>query len=916
MSTQQRKMKRRKANVKVWPMLAVTLSGPALTPVVAHAEEVNGDPKQEANQNTQVDYSGLDKSVDAAKKAGVKVNEKTVTKTVNASDLKKEQAEAAATRDKQIADVTAKTKTQTTEQAKYDQLEKEYNAAINKNKGKTPVIDKTVNGTHVLGYGAVDEAKKGSVDYYHNIEATFDTTNNSTTRILSDMGWLKDSKFSVVKAKNKKLYSSDEAYKLRGSVKNKGTDDKIYLRNPQVGDEYKISDAGVDAITGEKYDLFVTNKEAPKTGENFIGFNQGAGSSVGVNQLGQRGISIDFSFVKAGKDNIPANRVTTVMNFALGDIDVNQAGKTNMINAGVINPKDSDVKVSGESFENISGAGYDGFASTPQGTIAAFGTSTTYNYQFFHNKENKDFGVNDNVNAGTIYSSVLGTAGKLSAAVKPPKVKPQEATVTKTKFKVISEKTAPVKARLDEKGNVTTSKDLQLGDKVSYVLKGEFPLTNKQGDTPKELSLVDPYADVFKYDSSKVHLNDAKGQDVTSDFKFEDKKGVGAVWTAQDPKKWAGKKPAVSVTFKVNNEADLAKHEKDGKLVFPNSVYMIVDGEKVPGNTVEITPKGEETPIEKAFVSDTSNWKLQSVGDAKAATNRSNETGEKTDSKTDEKSVDKDKSTDTESKKNTSSSESDTKASDKDASTKESSQSKASSNVETASVKSDNKGSSESEKEHDSVVGEKTSDGKTHASNTDEATQESNSPEKSGQKKDTDTEKSASVNEVKKGQNFGYTLNTTIDALDKDGKLIKSFAFHDDLEDGIELRGVQVVDKSDKDKDITSAFDYSNRISGVLKSDKLKELRTHKIEVRIGTKIDETKDLKAYRQSDGSFLIHNVATKEENGKTIKSPTVDIKLKKDPEKAAPKKELPTKEAPNTGVGDPTWVDKLIQAVRNL
>ncbi|MBS0949206.1 isopeptide-forming domain-containing fimbrial protein [Weissella minor] len=914
MSTQQqRKIKRRMNQFKATSMIALAAAG-TVTPVltlVAHADDGNGDPKaptQKASLTSSPDYKEADAKIAAQKKKGMQIDVKEKTVRVKST----------AERDKALKTAEDDAKQQLV-QLNADSL------AYDKWSGKSTGLDGTKPG---------DINQQLLIKKSPNAKAAISNVSSSVTAKE-----LKQSEFKDKISQYTPQIKSTSAYEIVKKVKGPEAVNGHLATVTYTNVDGSYAGKQITKIVYDFQDLEKNNTGEADEQPRFYAFNDPT-DTVWYNAT--QGISIVPHYYGADVQEIKTTDKTAYL--TVGSLNarysetndnskLTKKGKPYHVEAVQLKSGGSITKLQGSNIQVHSGndayadetndsrkqtvkdgvipkamEGWDD-ATSPKRIYGA--TALNLN----SSKEDTKIRFHTTREGNKSQAGVWAT---LSTSIDPSLPAPKGQF---TKTKVVLEPEAvpkPVKSRLDKDGNITTSKDVKLGDPLSYVLSDKIPATDAKGNPIKTAQIVDPYVEAFGYKSSKVKLTDAKGKDITNDFKFEDKKGTGATWTAKDATKYAGKTVFIEAEFEIKSEADLAKYEKDGKLVFPNTVYLLVNGEKVPGNTVEVTPNGEETPIEKSFVSDTSKWKLQSVGDAKAATNKSNEAGEKTDSdsKTAEKSVDKDKSTDTESNKNTSSSKSETKASDKDASTKESSQSKASSNVETASVKSDNKGSSESEKEHDSVVDEKASDGKTHASNTDEATQESNSPEKSGQKKDTDTEKAASVNEVKKGQNFGYTLNTTIDAIDKDGKLIKSFAFHDDLEDGIELRGVQVVDKSDKDKDITSDFDYSNRISGVLKSDKLKELRTHKIEVRIGTKIDETKDLKAYRQSDGSYLIHNVATKEENGKTIKSPTVDIKLKKDPEKAAPKKELPTKEAPNTGVGDPTWVDKLIQAVRNL
>ncbi|WP_185696136.1 isopeptide-forming domain-containing fimbrial protein [Weissella viridescens] len=415
-----------------------------------------------------------------------------------------------------------------------------------------------------------------------------------------------------------------------------------------------------------------------------------------------------------------------------------------------------------------------------------------------------------------------------------------------TKTKVIlepAEMPKPIKSRLDQNGNITTSKDVKLGDTLSYGLSAKIPATDAKGNPLKTAQIVDPYVDAFGYKTSKIKLTDAKGQDITNDFKFEDKKGLGATWTAKDATKYVGKTVFVMPEFEIKSEADLAKYEQDGKLVFPNTVYLLVNGEKVPGNTVVVTPKGKITPVDKAYVGNISDWKLHKVKLDSQVTNQSN---------------------------------------------KAASQATSSDANQTVDAKNTPAKTSKS--------------GVTEQAKSSTATKTAATTAKSTSKSD-----AVAVHTVKIGDKFGYTLNTTVDAIDEQGQLIKSFSLNDPLEKALAFDGVQIVDQTDKNKDITDDFAHTGRISSALHEKKVAQYRGHKLQMRIGAHIDEKQDLSAYKQSDGSYVIKNVASKTQNGHDTPSNEVDIKVTKTPGKSnpapkeTPQPEKPTynQKAPNTG-----------------
>lgn len=181
----------------------------------------------------------------------------------------------------------------------------------------------------------------------------------------------------------------------------------------------------------------------------------------------------------------------------------------------------------------------------------------------------------------------------------------------------------------------------------------------------------------------------------------------------------------------------------------------------------------------------------------------------------------------------------------------------------------------------------------------------------------TDNSKSSSetseTNNVELGKAFGYTLNTTIDSFDSKGNPVTKFGMVDNLAAPLSLDGIQIVDKTDGDKDITADFDLTGKVSANIKSDKLAALDGHNIEERIASHIDPNADLSQYKQDDGSYKIGNVANKLQNDDNTPSNNIDVLVPKTP--VAPKAEEPAKDLPNTGTTNKLAVlwNKLVKAL---
>lgn len=594
--------------------------------------------------------------------------------------------------------------------------------------------------------------------------------------------------------------------------------DPYQIIKPQKGDSFKATNMSKDKLTGHPVDAIFTMTSQVKSGDGsewrmVLTQNRGA---MGIGYVKVSGLAYDIQFV----DQVTGKPLKIYTMFGNVDVDNHQGGDMSFGNIGYLNPKESGVKVTqnanGVSYFDTTGNLYDEDKDIPFGSFVVAGQGSKFSASFFDKyEENKgnyfasaEYGKQES-GAG-FYNEMFGNAGAMNMILPPEKP-----TLTADKVEV-SIASGPIKNRVDAEGNILTNEPIKLNDHVNFGLTAEIPEVDSKGNAAKDITVVDPLEDIFKFESGVVKLDDVKGEDVTADGTLEFVEGTGVVWTPKDGAKYAGKKVYIQLEVSIKPDADLSKYEKDDQLVFPNSVYMTVNGEKVNGNEVVVSPVDETTPITKKVVVD--NWDTVLK-----------------DTETTEPGADS------------------TPAPEKEA--EEAPKSAAS--------------------EETSEVDEKSESAET--STTDAPT-------------------------VKKGQRFGYVLNTKIDSLNEEGQLIKSFKLVDHLEDALTVDAVQVIDKT-TGQDITADFEQSDKIVMTLNPEKMTDYRGHDVEWRIGVHIDENADLSAYKQADGSYLVKNVGSKEQNDKVTDSNDVDVVLDKDPEpkKETPKKELPPLEpAVNTGV----------------
>ena len=125
--------------------------------------------------------------------------------------------------------------------------------------------------------------------------------------------------------------------------------------------------------------------------------------------------------------------------------------------------------------------------------------------------------------------------------------------------------------------------------------------------TIKEFTISDDLEDVLDIKAVKILDGD---KDVTTEGKLkidEDKESF--TWTPNDAKKFIGKALTADITADLKEAQDLSPYNKDGKIIIPNTANLVVDDDKLPSNTVDITTTGVEPKAEKFNVADGENTK-------------------------------------------------------------------------------------------------------------------------------------------------------------------------------------------------------------------------------------------------------------------------------------------------------------------
>lgn len=565
-------------------MMAGTTVQTMVTVSAADEDTTNSAGDKSQGLAVTPDATNLDKATKSAKTAGVKVTESaTKTRVVKASEAAAAKKEIEADYAKQVKAVKAATKKQTDATNAYNTAQSEYEAQVGKYANETPVISGSSHGVTMNVYGDYDESKVGSYGYYGNFESVVDMSQADGDAVaLSKAGWLSDSKLSIESAKDTKFYTADEVNAVNATYS--ATDNNQFIKNPKKGDVYRLSNAAINAITGDKYDLIISpTADWPTSPDSFMGLHKGGGNSLVVDTDGSTGNRLSYYFVPAGKAANTKNAQTVIMNFVSSDIDSLQGGTTNMGNIGILNPKNSGVhtetNANGETnYYDTTNAVLSDSLDTPRGTIGIFGAGSVFTWDFYHNHTDQSM---KSLNSGQYRYNLLGTGSTLSAAIKPAKPVDQKVTIQKTNLIVTPEVTKDVDAGTN-KGNVEGSADGQTfmkGDKMTYSLDASALPAGR--DTYKSLAFTDELPDGFKYTDAKAF--DKDGKDVSDQFTFSQKDGkFSATMTDAALKSInaATESDTALPTIVIYGEAT------QDKVTLENEYQLVVDGQPFESNKV------------------------------------------------------------------------------------------------------------------------------------------------------------------------------------------------------------------------------------------------------------------------------------------------------------------------------------------
>ncbi|WP_367366565.1 SspB-related isopeptide-forming adhesin [Leuconostoc pseudomesenteroides] len=519
-----------------------TIMIPMASPIIAHATDTPTPVKvSTTGTKVKIDDAALQKAIADAKAAGVDLTqEKTDTQTVKSSEVASAKSKITDGYKTQVSTLEAATKKQTTantdyatkeaqyqkDLAQYNKDEAAYEAAIAKHTDDTPIADK--NGIKV--YGDYNEAGKGSLDYYKNFDVVVDGSKVKDIASVSDLGWNKDSKVTAV-GTTKVVNSTSDNF-------NAPSKDMYLIKNFDKGQQLKIENVGTDKITGKKINAVVTFTNSVKSTSSDDHY-----LAVGKQDMdGQTNDSIRFEYLNVDgvktkisyeySDGKPANLVTA---FAIGDIDFLQGQQTDFGNVTQLNPKDNGLNIDENAPKGLTGTytpsagGYDGFNSTPLGTVGLVGTGSSFTYNFMDNyttTSKSDDTTSSNVisaqgglvnawtNGGTQFN-LFGSSAALNVVTPPVKPTPPTKETVKASYKFSDLYTTPEphKSETDDSGKDNNGQNVKPGQtlkyKLTWDLKGLEAIDVDKDTLAKGLSFMDDY------DETKLDITEQTKKDFT-----------------------------------------------------------------------------------------------------------------------------------------------------------------------------------------------------------------------------------------------------------------------------------------------------------------------------------------------------------------------------------------------------------------
>lgn len=152
----------------------------------------------------------------------------------------------------------------------------------------------------------------------------------------------------------------------------------------------------------------------------------------------------------------------------------------------------------------------------------------------------------------------------------------------------------------------TESANVEIGKEYSYKIDFTLPT----GTELKDVEFNDDLEDVL--DLKKVVVKNSNDKDITESdgtLKVDDKEETFN-WTPGKElvDKMQGTTYSVYVTAEVKNDANRESYLKNNTILIPNTAHMLYNGEDLPSNTPNVTPKTEQPTTKKGIIKDPKQW--------------------------------------------------------------------------------------------------------------------------------------------------------------------------------------------------------------------------------------------------------------------------------------------------------------------
>lgn len=472
-------------------------------------------------------HKELDQAIEAAKKAGITINQdkQVETKPTTYDKLDQDSKEISDSYQQKIKEINTAVKEY------QDQLDL-YNQKIEEIKKEPKLADK--NGVTV--YGSYNQSGKGSLAYYKNIHVVIDEKQAGEDAALAEsIQWGQNTKVENISMKtgDKDLLFSDLAKDQQFKITNVGKTNSGKNLNI-IATVTKTPGKVASAIVDEDGNIIRDDIHG-------ISISKGSEGDFDLRGIGYQDYPLNFKFVDDAGEEV---KVVTAV--AIGDIDNAQGLSTTFGNVTTLNPTESLLTQDGNSFsaDNDKMSAFEesndinGFNQAPVGTIGVVGLGTNFDYSHI----NADYGADWNGHYHLLQWNLFGSAFTLDTIVKPlsPKIDYQLLSLTYQTEDLNIEPQKDVEMTVG--GGSINDQEIKKGQKFNYLLKSSYYPVNR--DQFKSWKMTDDYdQDHDQYNRKfAIHAVNKNGV-IQKDTEFD---------------KW----------LQTNQDNILEVIDKDGKLIF------------------------------------------------------------------------------------------------------------------------------------------------------------------------------------------------------------------------------------------------------------------------------------------------------------------------------------------------------------